>query len=370
MRARNYRVAVIGRTGHGNYGHGLDTCWAEIPNARVVAVADDDQRGLAAAAKRLQVEAAYRDYRELLDKVPVDLVAVAPRWVDQHQAMAVAAAEHGAHVYMEKPFCRTLAEADDVVAACNKHGVKLALAHPTHYSPKLQTIRRLIAEGAIGQVLEYRARGKEDARGGGLDLWVLGTHVLDMILALGGKPAWCQALVTQAGQPVTRKDVIEGAEGIGPLAGDEVQAMYGMPDQSTAYFSSRRNARHNPSRYGLQIHGSGGVIELLEGTLPEVRILQDSSWSPLRSGRGWQNVSSAGIGQPEPLQDARYRSRHYLAISDLLQAIETDRRPANDVQAARDVLEMIVSVFESHRLQKPVALPLAERGNPLRQLSD
>ncbi|MEO1996239.1 MAG: Gfo/Idh/MocA family oxidoreductase, partial [Planctomycetaceae bacterium] len=323
--ARNYRVAVFGRTGHGNYGHGLDTCWARIPNVEVVAVADDDQRGLAAAAKRLKVDAGYADYRKLLAEVPVDLVAVAPRWVDQHRAMAIAAAEHGAHVYMEKPFCRTLTEADEVVAACNKHSVKLALAHPTHYSPKLETIRRLIAEGAIGQVLEYRARGKEDSRGGGLDLWVLGTHVLDMIRALGGKPTWCQALVTQAGQPVTRKDVTEGAEGIGPLAGDEVQAMFGMPDQSTAYFSSRRNAKHQLSRYGLQIHGSGGVIELLEGTLPDVRILSDSSWSPPRSGRRWQNVSSAGIDQPEPLKHARYQSRHDLAITDLLQAIEENR---------------------------------------------
>ena len=366
--AGTYRVAVFGRTGHGNYGHGLDTCWARIPGVEVVAVADDDQRGLAAAAKRLQIKAAYLDYRKLLSEVPVDLVAVAPRWVDQHHAMAIAAAEHGAHIYMEKPFCRTLAEADEVVAACNKHKVKLALAHPTHYSPKLQTIRDLIAEGAIGRVLEYRARGKEDSRGGGLDLWVLGTHVLDMILAIGGKPQWCQARVTQDGQPVTSQHVGEGAEGIGPLAGDEVQAMFGMSDGATAYFSSRRNAKHQPSRYGLQIHGSGGVIELLEGTLPDVRILKDSSWSPGRSGRQWQNVSSAGIDKPEPLDQERFRARHHLAILDLLQAIKDDRPPINDVLAARDVLEMIVSVFESHRQGKPVALPLEHRDNPLLKL--
>ena len=47
-----YRVAVIGHTGKGNYGHGLDRVWDEIPNTRVVAVADADSKGLAAAIIR------------------------------------------------------------------------------------------------------------------------------------------------------------------------------------------------------------------------------------------------------------------------------------------------------------------------------
>ena len=49
--------------------------------------------------------------------------------------------------------------------------------------------------------------------------------------------------------PVTKKDVVEGAEGIGPLAGDTVQAMYGMPDRATAYFGSKKDAAGRPSRY-------------------------------------------------------------------------------------------------------------------------
>ncbi|UCD51159.1 MAG: twin-arginine translocation signal domain-containing protein, partial [Phycisphaerales bacterium] len=39
-----YRVAVIGRTGRGNYGHGLDVVWNEIEQAKVVAVADEDAK--------------------------------------------------------------------------------------------------------------------------------------------------------------------------------------------------------------------------------------------------------------------------------------------------------------------------------------
>ena len=47
------RVAVIGHTGRGNYGHGLDTMWREVPGTQVVAVADADAKGLADAQKRV-----------------------------------------------------------------------------------------------------------------------------------------------------------------------------------------------------------------------------------------------------------------------------------------------------------------------------
>ena len=366
---KKYRVAVIGRTGRGNYGHAVDTVWREGPNTEVVAVADDNKAGLAAAAKRLNITQTFLDYRKMLDKVKPDIAAICPRWSDQHRDMAVAAAERGIHVYMEKPFCRSLVEADEIVTACERTHVKLAIAHPTRYSPTLNTVKELIAAGRIGKVLEYRGRGKEDRRGGGEDLWVLGTHVLDMIHALGGQPQWCSANVMVDGKPVTKKDVVEGAEGIGPLAGDTVRAMYGMPDGSAAYFSSHRNARGKPSRYGLQIFGSLGIIEMLEGTLPSVKILEDSSWSPGRSGATWQHVSSAGIGKPEPLKGKRYTIRHYHAIIEFLAAIEEDRQPLGGVYTARAVTEMILAVFESHRTGKTVAMPLENRIHPLTLLS-
>jgi len=200
--ADEYTVAVIGRTGRGNYGHGLDTAWNDFPNVKIIAVADDNKSGLAAKAEQLRVSKSYTDYRKMLDETKPDIVAICPRWVDQHSDMAVAAAQRGIHVYMEKPFCRTPAEADEIIAACERSHVKLAIAHPTRYSPKLQTVKQLIASGAIGNLLEFRARGKEDRRGGGEDLWVLGTHVLDMIQSIAGKPQWCQATVTFQGKPI------------------------------------------------------------------------------------------------------------------------------------------------------------------------
>jgi hypothetical protein len=71
--------------------------------------------------------------------------------------------------------------------------------------------------------------------------------------------------------------------------------MYGLDDGVTAYFGSHRNA--GGERFGLQIYGSEGVIEILTGHLPPVYLLPDANWSPGRSNKRWLPVSSAGVDQ-------------------------------------------------------------------------
>ncbi len=140
--ARKYRVGVIGYTGQGDYGHGLDQVWLDVPNAEIVAVADANEKGLAEAVKRLSAPKGYADYRKMLDEAKPDLVSICPRWLDQHRDMVVAAAERGVRgIYLEKPLCRTLAEADEMIAACQKHKVKAAVAHQTRYSPNCRWCR-------------------------------------------------------------------------------------------------------------------------------------------------------------------------------------------------------------------------------------
>src|SRR5438105_8706457 len=158
----NYRVAVIGHTGRGNYGHGLDVVWREIKNAQIVAVADENEAGRVAAQKRLGAKNAYADYREMLKKERPQIVSVADRHLDSHRNMVIACAEAGASMFLEKPLCRNLTEADEMVAACERHHVKLAIAHQTRYSPRLQRVKDMIAAGRIGDILEMRGRGKED----------------------------------------------------------------------------------------------------------------------------------------------------------------------------------------------------------------
>ena len=363
------RVSVIGRTGKGNYGHGLDKVWLEIPEAQIVAVADDNPEGLSKAASELKVEKAFADYRVMLDEVKPDVVSICQRWLDKHHEMAMACAERGIHMYMEKPFVRTLTEADEVVAACERTNTRLALACTAHYSPRVKKAKQLIAEGKIGQVLEYRARGKEDSRGGGEDLWVLGPHMFDLIRLFGGAPTSCFASLMQQGRPVEKADIREGNEGLGPLAGDHVEAMYAMKDGATAYFASKRGMGKGSGRFGLQIFGSEGIIEVMSGYMGDVKLLSDPTWSPGRSSQLWRTVSSAGIDQPEPIERAESREGYRIAVLDLLDSIKDKRQPQCGMYEAHGTVEMIHAVFESHRLGKPAPMPLANRQHPLTMLS-
>ena len=63
---RKLRVGVIGHTGRGNYGHGLDTVWLKVPETEIVAVADAHDGGLANAKKKLQVTEGFANYRTML----------------------------------------------------------------------------------------------------------------------------------------------------------------------------------------------------------------------------------------------------------------------------------------------------------------
>ncbi len=366
----NYRVAVIGHTGRGNYGHGLDRVWQDVPSADIIAVADADPDGLNKAISRLGGVRGFLNYRRMLDEVQPDLVSIAPRWLDQHRDMVVAAAEHGVKgIYLEKPMCRTLAEADEMISACEKNRVKLAIAHQTRYSPKIKVIQQLISAGSLGQLLEFRARGKDDHRGGGEDLWVLGTHVLDIMRLLGGEPQLCSAILLQNSRMVTAGDVKVGAEGIGPLAGDEVHVRYPLSGGAVGYFDSAREGKGTPSRFGIRIFGTEGVIELHEvGYLPHVQYLPDSSWSPGRTGKVWVSISSAGLNKPEPIEEGGLHAGNVAAVKDLIAAIKEDRQPVSNIYEARKTTEMIVAAFESHRLRGQVTFPLKNRENPLTML--
>ena len=155
-----YRVAVIGSTGQGNYGHGLDMVWKNLPQCEVVAVADDHPDGLANAKMRLGVHQGFESYHSMLEAVQPDLVSVAPRWTHQHRDMVIAAARAGVKgIYLEKPVCRSLEEADEMLEECRKSQTKVAVAHQTRYSPILKVIYGMIHDGTLGDLLEIHARG-------------------------------------------------------------------------------------------------------------------------------------------------------------------------------------------------------------------
>lgn len=364
-----YKVAVIGRTGRGNYGHGLDVVWNDIEQAEVVAVADPDIEGRAAAAKRLKAPKSYADYHRMLEKERPQIVSVAPRWLDCHCDMVLACSEFGCHVFLEKPMCQSLEQADAMIAAFEERNLKLVIAHQTRYSPALAQAQKAIAEGMLGDIIELRGRGKEDRRGGGEDLMVLGTHIMDLMRFFAGDARWCFARVRDDRESVTEKQVREGAEGIGLLAGDEIHAVYRFDGITMGYFSTHRTRHGVAKRFGLQVYGSRGILTTTTGAVPDMWFVEDPSWQPGRSKAQWKRISSAGIDKPEPLKYPGLDYGNRLIALDLIRAIETDTRPKGSMYDGRAALEMILAIYESHRLGAPVELPLKNRKHPLNTLS-
>ena len=365
------RVAVIGHTGRGNYGHALDTMWLRLPETEIVAVADADGKGLVAEVKKLKLGKGFADYRSMLAEMKPEIVAITPRFVDEHRDMTLAAVEAGARgIYSEKPFCRTLAEADEIIAVCERRHVTFALAHVGRYHPALPVVERLVKEGGIGRLLEMRARGKEDSRGGALDLWVLGSHVLNLATVFGGRPMTCSATLLQNGRPVVRADVKEGDEGIGSLAGNEVHARFEMERSVPCFFDSVQGAGEKAAGFGVQLIGTKGIVDIRSDREPFAQLLAGSPFLPAGGPRVWVPISSAGVGKPEPLaemQDAG--NRHLFAGRDLIAAMRGNRPPLCSAEDGRVVIEMISAVFESHRLNgQRVTLPLKTRQNPLAML--
>ncbi len=361
------RVAVIGHTGHGDYGHGLNTMWLGIPEAEIVAVADADSKGLAASTVQLGNVPGFNDYRKMLAEAKPDVVAIGMRHIDQHCDVAIACIEENVRgIYMEKPFCRTPLEADQILSAAKTRNVKIAIAHRNRYHPVLPVVQQLIRDGAIGRVLEYRTRGKEDTRGGMLDLWVLGSHLVNLVQFFAGQPKACSASVYSDGRLVTREDAIQGAEGIGLMAGNEVHARFEMEIGVPAFFDSIAKAGNAAAGFGLQIIGTEGIIDFRIDREPLAHLRRGSPFQPVSNSSAWVPITSGGVGVTEPIQNlGQDIAKHWLPGRDLLQAIENDRPPICSASDAAITIEMITAVSTSHLENGArVELPLGLRDNP------
>ena len=365
-RRNQIKVGIIGSTSRGNYGHGLDVAWKNISGAGVVAVADDNSRGRESALKRLNCKKGYEDYREMLKVEKPDFISICPRYVDQRVPMIEAACESGVRgIYVEKPFARSMAECDRIQKACESARVKVAVAHRNRYHPALPVVRRLIREGAIGKVVALRGRGKEDHRGGGEDLWVLGTHVLDLVNAIAGDPLSCSAELRIKGRLVEKSDIKPGNEGLGPLAGDEVHARWKMKNGWTSTFDSIRGHGIKTANFGLQIIGNEGVIDLRCDREPLAHFREGSPWLLDRKTEPWVSISSVGIGKSETIPISQTVKNHKSALINLIESVEKNRLPLCGLEEGISTVRFVQSVFASHMENgKNIHFPLKFRKHP------
>ncbi len=122
-----------------------------VPHAKVVAVADIDERARRAIAKRGGGLETYDDYRALLDNPRVDVVAIlTPPYL--HLEMATAAFEAGKHVLLEKPITHNLEDADRLLDRATRSKAKVIVGYHLRFHRQMQEARRRIRDGALGRV--------------------------------------------------------------------------------------------------------------------------------------------------------------------------------------------------------------------------
>jgi phthalate 4,5-cis-dihydrodiol dehydrogenase len=190
------RALGVGMLGTGRIAASHARAIRGTPGAVLRAVADlDETRRSDWLAKHAadRAVASYDDYRDLLADDTIDLVIVAlPHWL--HGEAAVAAANAGKHVLVEKPMAITLEECDQMIEAARSAGVVLAVGHMMHFHPLVVEAKRRIDSGAYGPIVwgsdvVYAPRpfGANpewlyDRECGGGQLLANGTHLVDRLL--------------------------------------------------------------------------------------------------------------------------------------------------------------------------------------------
>jgi glucose-fructose oxidoreductase len=127
----------------------------EHPDAEIVGICDAQPERMQDAARSFQIppERMFTDYRACLEQTRPDIVLLCPataehaQWVEQ-------VAPYGAHLVVEKPFAATLGQADRMIRAVAASGKLLAINWPLAWYPPHVTSKRLIDQGAIGEVIE------------------------------------------------------------------------------------------------------------------------------------------------------------------------------------------------------------------------
>lgn len=132
----------------------------EHPDAEIVGICDENRDVMQPAMDALSIpdSITFTDYRQCMEAAKPDLVILCPP-TGEHALWVERIAPFGAHLFVEKPFAASLADADRMIAAANQHDVTLMINWPIRWEPCYYTMWRLISEGLIGNVIEVHHYG-------------------------------------------------------------------------------------------------------------------------------------------------------------------------------------------------------------------
>lgn len=128
----------------------------EHPDTELVAIWDDDDERGKTAAEQYGVEHTS-DLEALLARDDIDAVTVTTE-TSRHRDIMVAAANAGKHIFTEKLLAPTVAEAEEIIKACDDNGVKLIVSLPRLYDGYTPVVTELIKSGKLGDITYGRVR--------------------------------------------------------------------------------------------------------------------------------------------------------------------------------------------------------------------
>ena len=323
-----YRAGIIGCGGRG-HAHGRGYSGAE--GVEIAACADPVEESRDKFTSAFAPPAVYGDYREMLERENLDIVSVCT-WPSMHREMIEAAAGSGVTaIFSEKPMAPTWGDCKALYCACEDNGVVLAFCHQRRFGAAFVTAKRLLDEGAIGDLIRLEGQCP--------DIFDWGTHWLDMFNFYNGETSveWIMGQIDASerkqifGMPITNCGLawIRWTNGVEGLLATGGAASYG------------RGSRPN------RLIGSEGVMVVDQGAEDQVRLL--------RSGSAWE----------APALDELPHDAEVGPVADLVDSLRSGRTPLLSGDKALRASEMIFATFESSRRRTRVSMPLDIEDSPL-----
>ena len=264
---RKLRLGLAGVLGHvGDIVEPLK----DLPDVELVAFAESDPAEHKKFARRAAAAkaTAYTDYRRMLDAEKLDIIGVCTSNGDR-AASIVTCAERGLPLIAEKPLATSRADYERAKKAIIKSGKPVSLILPMRYEPPYLALRKLVADGAVGEVgiissqKSYKAGErlqwfKDRKTYGSTILWI-GIHMFDLMRWTTGRN-YTEAFSYQS--------QVAAPPGIGQME-NTTSTVLKLDNGGTAslhmdYYRSESAVTHGDDR--VRIAGSKGVIEYLAGT--------------------------------------------------------------------------------------------------------
>lgn len=236
-------------------------------NAEIYAVMEIDMDAAKALKKKYKAKEAYSNEADLLADPNVEAVYIASPVV-HHKRQAMAAADMGKHILLEKPIALTVEEGQEVIDYCKEKGVMLATGFMMRFHAYHQAMKKLVDEGKLGQIVSCRAQltcwypdipgnwRQAKATSGGGALMDMGVHCLDLIQYITGYKAKRAAGMAST---LTFDYEVE----------DSGAMLVELENGALCQIESHFNIPDAAARGRLEVYGTKGSM-LAEGTISQV----------------------------------------------------------------------------------------------------